>query len=296
MVRGAAIGERGRVTPFKAGVRRTPMYGPLLLLAMMFPLTALLAAAFVIPMASAVASSLTGTQNFGGEYQIVAGSGIFWVVLIRTFYMAALVTAICMLLAYPTAEMINRAGSRLKPLLLALVLVPLWSSVIARTYAWFGMFRSEGVVDKLFVFLGLGHRELLFSQTAVIVGMVHVMLPLLLLPVYAAVVRYDENLTLASLSLGANRLSTMIRVKLPVLAPQLLASAAAIFILSLAFYITPSVLGGPHSQMISNLVSQQVFDRFDFSRANALGVALLVSTLVVLAAVGLTLRVVGRRR
>jgi putative spermidine/putrescine transport system permease protein len=266
------------------------MYGPVLVATMLSPLLLLLVATFLLPLARIITSSLGGEQGFAGEYVTISRNPVFWVVLRRTFVTAGLVTLVCLLAAYPTAEMINRAPSRVRPILLALIIIPLWSSVIARTYAWFGIFRRDGVYDQLASFLGTGQQGLLFTTPAVLVGMVHVMLPLLILPLYAAVLRFDENLSNASLSLGAGRVRTLLQVKLPVLAPQLAASSAAIFILSLGFFITPAVLGGPRASMISNLVYQQVFDRVDFPRGNALGMVLLVTTLAILAVMAVLVR------
>ena len=156
------------------------------------------------------------------------------------------------------------------------------------------MFQNNGVLYRIAEAFGRGPLQLLYTRTAVVVGMVHVMLPLVLLPTYAAVRGYDERLSRASLSLGAGQLRTLVRVKLPVLAPQIAAAATAVFILSLGFFVTPAVLGGPRSQLISSLISQQVFQTFNLSRAQAMSMVLLVTALAMLAILGAGVRLLRR--
>ena len=269
--------------------RQQPLYGPLLLVLLLVPF------AVLVSLGNAVGSSLTAGSEFGINYKKVADDPIFWLILRRTLYTAATVSAICLLIAYPIAEFINSASRRLQPFLLALVVIPLWSSAVARTYSWVGVFRRDGILDNVVGWFGFGAQSVLFTWPAVIVGMVHVMLPFLILPLFAALKRYDDRLSQASLSLGASRLRTFVQVKLPVLSPQLAAGTIAIFILSLGFYITSAVLGGPRTQMISNLIAQQVFQRFDVQRGYAIGTILIFTTLLTLAVLGGGVQLVRRR-
>ena len=247
------------------------------------------------PLANALGSSLSAGGEFGLHYKLVAEDRIFWLILHRTLYTAATVSVLCVLIAYPIAECINRATRRIQPILIALVVIPLWSSAVARTYSWVGIFRRDGVLDSVVGWFGMGSQYALFTWPAVITGMVHVMLPFLILPLFAALRRYDHRLSQASLSLGASRIRTFLQVKLPVLAPQLTAGATAIFILSLGFYITPAVLGGPRTQMISNLIAQQVFQRYDVPRGYAIAAILIFTTLMTLLVLGGGVQLVRRR-
>ena len=275
--------------------RAQPLYGPALLALLLLPFAILLGLGMAYPLANALGSSLSAGGEFGLQYRLVADDRIFWLILNRTLYTAATVSVLCVLIAYPIAECINRASRRFQPLLLALVVIPLWSSAVARTYSWVGIFRRDGVLDNVAGWFGMGPQYVLFTWPAVIVGMVHVMLPFLILPLYAALRRYDHRLSQASLSLGASRLRTFLQVKLPVLTPQLAAGATAIFILSLGFYITPAVLGGPRTQMISNLIAQQVFQRYDVPRGYAIAAILIFTTLLTLLVLGGGVQLVRRR-
>jgi mannopine transport system permease protein len=281
--------------------RRAPMYGPVFLILLVLPFILLLGIGFIFPMAQALWHSVFGVDTYTGEvhtgqaYHFVATDPVFLSVLIRTMETAATVAGICLVVAYPTAEFIHRASPRIRPLLLGLVLVPLWSSTIARSYSWVGVLMNNGLLDRITGALALGHPQLLYTQTAVVVGMTHVLLPLLLLPVYAAVRNYDERLTLASLSLGAGRLQSLVRVKIPVLLPSILAATTAVFVIAMGFYVTPALLGGPSSQMISNLIAQQALQRFDLIEADAMSIILVVTVLVLLGVLGSALALVRRR-
>ena len=262
------------------------MYGPALIAALSLPFLAMMSVGFVLPLSESVINSFRSdpeaNRQFAEAYREILADELFRTVLIRTFTTAAVVSLISLVLAYPTAEFIASCSSRTRPFLLALVVVPLWSSVIARTYAWYGVFVRDGLVDRVADLFGYGPQQLLFSRLAVTLGMVQVMLPIMILPIYAAVIRYDERLSRASLSLGAGRLRTLLLVKLPMLAPTIVAATAAIFIITLGFFITPAILGGPRTQLISNLIWQQIYQTFDLQRAQAMSVTLLGTTLLLL--------------
>jgi mannopine transport system permease protein len=276
--------------------RRSPLYGPLLLLALLLPFVTLIAVGLGYPIVHAVVESLTATGESAHAYKRVTQDPVFFPTLVRTLKVAALVSGVSVIVGYPTAEFIHRAPTRIRPMLLLAVIIPLWSSSIARTYGWVGVFEHGGLADRVAGWFGGSPLQLLYTQTAVVVGMVHVLMPILLLPTYVAVARFDERLDFASRSLGAGRLRTLWRVKLPALAPQLIASTTLVFVIALGFYITPAVLGGPTSQLVSRLISDQIFQRFDVPRAEAMSVFLLGATLAVLAGAGLLAVVVRRRR
>jgi ABC-type spermidine/putrescine transport system permease subunit I len=271
--------------------RRSPLYGPLVLFALLTPFLALLAIGLGYPLVHALVDSLNAKGSEAHAYRRVLDDDVFLHTLVRTLRTAAIVSVVSLIIGYPTAEFIHRASPRWRPLLLLAVIVPLWSSSIARTYGWVGVFERNGLADRIAGWFGHGPLQLLYTQLAVTVGMVHVLMPILLLPVYVAVARYDDRLDFASRSLGAGRWRTLVRVKLPTLAPQLIASTTLVFIIALGFFITPAVLGGPRSQLVSRLISEQIFQRFDVPRAEAMSILLLGATLAVLVAAGLIVAV-----
>jgi ABC-type spermidine/putrescine transport system permease subunit I len=259
------------------------------------PLLILLFTMFAYPMWQVLSTSVGDGAYPFEDYVVVLRDPIMWVSLGRTLLISTLVALFSLLLGYPIATLIATVRGGWQIALLALVVIPMWSSVIARTFAWFGMFRPHGVVNTVLTTFGLPPAELLFTPTAVIIGMTNVMLPILILPVFAALNRYDRSLSLASATLGAGPLRTLFQVKLPVLAPQIITGCAAVFILSMGFFISPALLGGPKSSMISNLIYQQVRDRFDFARADAIAVVLIIVTFLIAAALLLVSRFLRRR-
>jgi ABC-type spermidine/putrescine transport system permease subunit I len=275
--------------------RSQSLYSPGLTLGLLTPLIVLLLITFVVPMIQVIVTSLTGGAYPGEIYVDLMGDQLLWTTIGRTLLIAGAVAASCLLIGYPLAAFIASARGGWQIALLALVVVPMWSSVIARTFAWFGMFRPNGFVTSLLAGIGLTDVDLLFTPTAVVIGMANVMLPILVLPVFATLIRYDESLSLAAATLGAGPVRTFFQVKLPVLAPQLITAAAAVFVLALGFFISPALLGGPQSSMLSNLIYQQVRDRFDFARADAIAVVLLVVTLLIGALLIMLTRVLRRR-
>lgn len=271
------------------------VFTPLMLLVLALPLSLLIAVGFGYPMIKAVLGSVTAESGSSPAYLEVARDAVFWRVLVRTLLTALLVTTVTFILAYPTAEFVVRSSTRIRPILLGVVVVPLWSSVIARTYGWVGVFIRDGLIDQVASIFGSGPLQLLYSPVSVLVGMIHVLLPIMILPIYTALVRSDDRLTYASLSLGAGTLRTILRVRLPSILPAVVGAMTAVFVLTLGFYVTPALLGGPDSMLISNLVGQQVFQRFDLERAGAMSIALLVAALATLAFSAGLIRLVRRR-
>lgn len=263
--------------------------------ALLAPFLVLLLAMFAYPMWQVVSTSVSDGAFPFEDYAVVLADPIMWISLGRTLLISTLVALVCLLLGYPLASLIASASGGWQVALLALVVVPMWSSVIARTFAWFGMFRPNGVVNAVLGALGLPEAELLFTPTAVVIGMANVMLPILILPVFAALNRYDRSLSLAAATMGAGPLRTLFQIKLPVLAPQIITGCAAVFILSMGFFISPALLGGPRSSMISNLIYQQIRDRFDFGRADAIAVILIIVTLLIAGLLLLVSRALRRR-
>lgn len=270
------------------------MQGLPLLTVLIAPFIVLLMIGYALPIGRAIVDTVFAKQGLLAPYIELLNDQTFRAVLLRTVATAATVSLACLLMAYPTAEFINRARPRLQPVLLALVVVPLWSSVIARTYGWVGIFQRDGLLDRVAGVFGLGPQSALYTWFAVVVGMVHVLLPVLLLPVFIAVRRYDRRLSFASESLGAGGVRTLISVKLPVLAPQLFAASVVVFVLALGFFITPSLLGGPGSLLASTYISQQLFQVFNLQRAQAMSMLLLVVTFTTLGLVGLVTRLVRK--
>jgi spermidine/putrescine transport system permease protein len=198
--------------------------------------------------------------------------------------MAAAATILCLLLGFPLALFISRAG-RFRGFYLLLVILPFWTSFLVRTYAWIFLLRDTGLFNTALIGLGLIGEPLplLYNDGAVLLGLVYGYLPFMVLPLYATLERMDRTLLEASADLGAHPWRTLLHVILPLSAPGIRAGSVLVFIPSLGAYLTPDLLGGAKTVMIGNLVQNQFTNARDWPFGSALSMILmmLVTLLVV---------------
>ncbi|HUS08586.1 MAG TPA: ABC transporter permease, partial [Bryobacteraceae bacterium] len=197
-------------------------------------------------------------------------------ILLRTLAMAASATAACLLLGFPLALFISRAGRR-KNLYLQLVILPFWTSFLVRTYAWMFLLRDTGLINTAFQAMGVIHQPLplLYNDAAVFLGLVYGYLPFIVLPLYATLERLDPALLEASADLGAKPWSTLVRVVLPLCFPGFRAGAILVFIPCLGAYLTPDLLGGGKAVMIGNLIQNQFTTARDWPFGSAISLAMM---------------------
>jgi len=195
--------------------------------------------------------------------------GIAW----RSLWMAALTTGVCLAIGFPAAYALAlHAPRRRKGLLLGLVVVPLWSSFLIRTYAWMFILRTEGLLNHLLLGTGLISRPLplLYTGGAVMAGLVYGELPFMILPLYAALERLDRSLLEAAADLGASRAAVLRRVTVPLALPGIAAGVVLVFIPSLGQFVVSDLLGGAHTMLLGNLIQNQ----FAVARNQPFGAAL----------------------
>lgn len=249
----------------------------LLLVVMMWPLVQLLYRSFMTPSFSV------------DKYQQLLSDGVSVTILTRTIVMSIIVTVVTLLLAYPYAYAVTKVSPRARAVLLALVLLPFWTSLMARTFAWLVLLQDTGVVNSLLAAIGAGPLALIRNTTGVTLGMTQVLLPFMVLPLYSTMSKIDPRLMTAAVSLGAPRREAFRRVYLPLSMPGVVAGLTLVFIMSLGFYITPQILGSPQQAMISQLIATKIDRLLDFGSAGALSAVLIAITLMLLA---LTSRVI----
>ena len=287
-----ASGERGRGD---RGAPSVTTVSPRLSLALLAPLLLLFGVLFVYPLARLLPESLFSPALTLKYYQrlftVPLYASVFW----RTVRIAAITTAICLALGYPTAYLLSRLEGRRAKLLLLFVILPVWTSVIVRVYAWMALFQANGIINRTLMDLGLAGEPLriMYNERAVLIGMAHVLLPFMILPIYSVLRGVDAHLLLAAQNLGANGWQVFRWVVLPLSLPGAATGAMFVFILSLGFYITPALLGGPRVLMIATMIDQQVNEMLNWPFAAAMAVVLLGLTL---ALVGVFTRFVGFER
>ncbi len=205
--------------------------------------------------------------------------GIFW----RSFVIALLTTAVCLLIGYPFAFFISRQEkARIRNLLLLLVMIPFWTNFLIRTYAWRVILGSDGPINSLFLALGIIDEpfKLLFTDGAVILGLVYGYLPFMVLPLYAAIERIDFSLMEAAGDLYANGGQAFRRVLLPLTMPGVIAGSILVFIPSLGAFVTPDLLGGAKTVMIGNLIQSQFLTARDWPFGSAISIGLMGTVLI----------------
>jgi putative spermidine/putrescine transport system permease protein len=207
---------------------------------------------------------------------------VFRAILWRTLGIAAVVTLSCLLLGYPLAWWLATLPTRTASRVLILVLVPFWTSILVRVAGWIVLLQSGGLVNQGLLAAGLIQTPLalLFNRTGVIVAMVHILLPFMILPLYSVMRAIPPDYLRAAVSLGSHPVQAFGRVVLPQTTPGIGAGCLLVFILSLGYYVTPALVGGPADQMLSYSVAQYANVNLNWGMACALGTVLLAVTLI----------------
>ena len=221
----------------------------------------------------------------GGIERMEPDQRVFGAILLRTFEISALVTLWCLLLGYPLAYWLSTLPARQANVLMILVLVPFWTSILVRVAAWIVLLQSEGLVNHALIALHAidSPLQLLFNRTGVIVSMTHILLPFMILPLYSVMKSVPPTYLRAAVSLGSAPLAAFFRVYVPQTYPGIGAGALLVFILSIGYYVTPALLGGPEDQMLSYYIAQYTNVNINWGMACALGALLLAATLVLYA-------------
>lgn len=213
-------------------------------------------------------------------------SRIYLRVLGRTFVVAGLVTAVALLLGFPVAYFLANGPSWLASPAMILVLLPLWTSLIARTAAWVVLLQDHGIINDTLQWLGVTSApiRLIFNRVGLNIAMVHVSLPYMVLPIYATMATVNPNYMRAARSLGAPPTTAFRRVYLPQTVPGVAAGILLVFIMSLGYYITPALIGGADDQLISYFIAFYTTDTVNWGMAGALAIILLLATALLYAA------------
>ena len=224
-------------------------------------------------------AALDLSRDAAGAIHPSRDGALYREVFLRTFGISAAVTSFCVLLGMPLAFYLAAAPTKVASLVLALVLLPFWTSVLVRTTAWVILLQGQGLVNQLLLGLGLiaAPAKLIFNRIGVYVAMTHVMLPFFVLPLYGVMRRVPREHLRAAAILGAPPLLVFRKVYLPQILPGVMAGALLVFVTSLGYYITPALVGGPSDQMVSYFVGFFTNESVNWGMAAALGSLLLAA-------------------
>ena len=261
------------------GARRFTGLGPTV------PALGLLLLFFVIPVAMLLVRSVLeptpGLQN----YVEVFGSSTYVRVFANTFIVAGLVTVVTLALAFPVAWFLAIAPRRWAALLFGIVILSMWTNLLARTYAWMVLLQRTGVINRTLMQLGLISEPLplINNLVGVTIGMTYIMLPFMILPMHATIRTLDPAVLQAASLCGANRRQVFVKIFLPLVASGLAAGVLMVFVMSLGYFVTPALLGGTANMMLAELIAQLVQSLLNWGLAGAAAVVLLTVTLAIYA-------------
>ena len=240
----------------------------------------------VIPVAWLFYLSFIGSDgNFSLEhYQRMLDSKSYARIFFTTFKVSLLTTVICVFIGYPLAYFLSQLPARVANICMLSVLLPFWTSLLVRTYSWLVLLQRKGIINQVGMDMGFWDEplKLVHNLSGTLIGMVHIMLPFLILPLYASMKSIPQDYMKASSNLGATPTQSFWQVFFPLSMPGLMAGSLIVFILSLGFFVTPAILGGGKVIMVAMQITSNIELFFDWGAASALGVVLLVMTFAVL--------------
>jgi putative spermidine/putrescine transport system permease protein len=259
-----------------------------LMLLLASPAVIVIVALVVIPVGWLMTQSFYDNGFTLEHYRRIFSEDIYWRSFGLTFRIALMVTVLTLILGYPVAYAAAHVKRPWDVLILSFVILPFWTSVLVRAYAWLVLLQRTGVTNQMLERFGLISEPLalVHNELGTVIATVHILLPFMVLPLYSTMQKIPRELMLAGASLGGGPLHTFLRVFLPLSLPGVVAGLTLVFVLTLGFYITPELLGGGRTIMISMVVSRNVELYNQWGAASAVGVVLLVAVLAIFALVG----------
>lgn len=259
-----------------------------LMLLLASPAVIVIVALVVIPVGWLMTQSFYDNGFTLENYRRIFSEDIYWRSFTLTFRIALMVTVMTLVLGYPVAYAAAHVKRPWDVLILSFVILPFWTSVLVRAYAWLVLLQRTGVTNQMLERFGLISEPLalVHNELGTVIATVHILLPFMVLPLYSTMQKIPRELMLAGASLGGGPLHSFLRIFLPLSLPGVVAGLTLVFVLTLGFYITPELLGGGRTIMISMVVSRNVELYNQWGAASAVGVVLLVAVLAIFMAVG----------
>ncbi len=249
------------------------------------PLLVLFALIFVVPVIGMLQQSALDPEFTTRHFEQAVSRPLYVRIILRTLRISVIVALGTLVFGFPVAWMMARAKGWQAALIGACVLIPLWTSVLVRSYAWTVLLARNGLINNGLAGLGLTDAplRLLYTEGAVIVAMIHVLLPFMILPLYAVLRTIPADLAQAALGLGANGFEVFRRITLPLAMPGIMSGLVMVFILAIGFYVTPALVGGSQNMMIAQLIASEIAEAPTWGFGAALSTILLVTTLGLMA-------------
>lgn len=240
----------------------------------------------IYPLSSLFILSFFDENGFTLSYLInVLTSSVYIEVIIRTLKISIIVTLFSLIICYPIAYLVySMKSNRMKRVIIATILIPFWISLLVRTFSWIVILQNKGVINFILTKLKLIEEplKLLFNTNSVIIGMVHVLYPFMFLSLYTVISRIDKSFIEAAKGLGARPVTSFLLITLPLSLPGVLAGSILVFVMSLGFFVTPALIGGAESTMVSMLIETYVNRTLNWNLASALSLVLFIFTFILI--------------
>lgn len=257
------------------------------------PASLLFIAVFLVPVGEVAIWSIRGEDGWStAHFAPVLADSAFRTILLSTLRLSLVVGLACVVVGYPVAYFLVTRSPRQQRLLLLFITIPLWVSVLIRTYSWIVLLGREGLINSVVTALGLSDTplHLLYTRGAVYAAMIQVLLPIAILTMFSSMSTINRSLLSAARILGATPARAFVRVFLPLSVSGAVSAGVLTFVLALGFFITPALVGGPKDAMIANVIAQQISETLDWGLGSALGMTLLAVGLAVVAIFSIMLR------
>ena len=208
---------------------------------------------------------------------------IYFTVFIRSIWLAVLSTVLCLILGYPIAYMISKLPIKRRNMLILLFILPMWMNFLLRTYAWMAILGRDGLINTLLGYIGISPIKMLYTDGAILLGMVYNFLPFMVIPIYTVLIKIDKNLVNAAYDLGANKAQAFRKVILPLSIPGIISGITMVFMPAVSNFVIPNLLGGGKYMLVGNLIEQQFTTIGNWNFGSALSIFMMILILISMA-------------
>lgn len=210
-------------------------------------------------------------------------NSLYMLVFFNSIKLALVSTIICLFLGYPAAYIVSKTQLKARNLLMLLLIIPMWMNFLLRTYAWMSILGKNGIINKIFAFIGFSKVDILYTNGAVILGMVYNFLPFMIIPIYTVLIKIDKDVIRAASDLGANRFVVFKRVVLPLSVPGIMSGITMVFMPAVSTFVISKLLGGGQFMLIGNLIESQFTTVGDWYFGSAISILMMVIILISMA-------------
>lgn len=255
------------------------------------PVVIWMIAFFLVPLFLVFLVSFMTRGQYGDIKYSITGSNyarlidpMYLKILWDSLIISLLSTIACLVMGYPFAYIIAGVPKRFRPILMMLIILPFWTNSLVRTYAWIILLRTEGIINTYLMYFGIIHKplQLLYNNGAVLIGMLYIMFPFMVLPIYTSVEKLDRNLLEAASDLYASPAKVFLKVTLPLTKPGIMAGCLLVFVPTLGLFFIPDLMGGSKIILISNLIKNQFLTSRDWPFGTAISVVLIATMLIII--------------